>query len=203
MNKIVLYCKSYAGDYERVKVLVESIHKFNKDNIPTFISVPSKDVVLFLDLSGMGVNIIEDEDIYDVEGPGWITQQIVKSNFWKLELCENYVCIDSDGYFIKDFYITDFMYDDKTPYTLIHEQKELFSWSVTKTIELGFDPKQSFISDRDKIMALFNRSGKYYDFGPSAIIWSSKVWQSLYDKDRKSTRLNSSHVSESRMPSSA
>ena len=47
MNKIVLYCKSYAGDYERVKVLVESIHKFNKDNIPTFISVPSKDVVLF------------------------------------------------------------------------------------------------------------------------------------------------------------
>ena len=181
MDKIVLYCKSYAGDYERVKVLVESIHKFNKDNIPTFISVPSKDVVLFSDLSGMGVTIIEDEDIYDVEGPGWITQQIVKSNFWKLGLCENYVCIDSDGYFIKDFYITDFMYDDETPYTLIHEQKELFTWTVSKVNQLGFDPKISYTNDRQKIMDLFGRSGKYYDFGPVPTIWSSKVWKSLED----------------------
>ncbi len=34
---------------------------------------------------------------------GWESQQIVKSSFWKLNVCENYLMIDSDSYFIKDF----------------------------------------------------------------------------------------------------
>jgi hypothetical protein len=181
MDKIALYCKSFSRDIDRVVNLVESIHKFNADKIPVYISVPSQDVTLFYQVSGNGVTIIEDEDIYDGDAPGWIQQQIVKSNFWKLELCENYVCIDSDGYFIKDFYISDFMYDDETPYTVIHEQKELFTWTVSKVNQLGFDPKVSYISDRQKIMDLFGRTGKYYDFGPVPTIWSGKVWKSLED----------------------
>jgi hypothetical protein len=179
MDKIALYCKSFSGDIDRVVNLVESIHKFNADKIPVYISVPSQDVTLFHQVSGNGVTIIEDEDIYDGNAPGWIQQQIVKSNFWKLELCENYVCIDSDSYFIKDFYITDFMYDDETPYTVIHEQKELFTWTVNKSHILGFDPKVSYISDRQKIMDLFGRTGKYYDLGPPPVIWSAKVWKDL------------------------
>lgn len=181
MDKIALYCKSFSRDIDRVVNLVESIHKFNADKIPVYISVPSQDVTLFHQVSGNGVTIIEDEDIYDGDAPGWIQQQIVKSNFWKLELCENYVCIDSDGYFIKDFYISDFMYDDETPYTVIHEQKELFTWTVSKVNQLGFDPKISYTSDRQKIMDLFGRTGKYYDFGPVPTIWSGKVWKSLED----------------------
>lgn len=181
MDKIALYCKSFSRDIDRVVNLVESIHKFNADKIPVYISVPSQDVTLFHQVSGNGVTIIEDEDIYDGDAPGWIQQQIVKSNFWKLELCENYVCIDSDGYFIKDFYISDFMYDDETPYTVIHEQKELFTWTVSKVNQLGFDPKISYTNDRQKIMDLFGRTGKYYDFGPVPTIWSGKVWKSLED----------------------
>ena len=34
-------------------------------------------------------------------------------------------------------------------------------------------------------------------------VWVKNAWQISFDGDRKSTRLNSSHVSESRMPSSA
>ncbi len=181
MDKIALYCKSFSRDIDRVVNLVESIHKFNADKIPVYISVPSQDVTLFHQVSGNGVTIIEDEDIYDGDAPGWIQQQIVKSNFWKLELCENYVCIDSDGYFIKDFCISDFMYDDETPYTVIHEQKELFTWTVSKVNQLGFDPKISYTNDRQKIMDLFGRTGKYYDFGPVPTIWSGKVWKSLED----------------------
>jgi hypothetical protein len=181
MDKIALYCKSFSRDIDRVVNLVKSIHKFNVDKIPVYISVPSQDVTLFHQVSGNGVTIIEDEDIYDGNAPGWIQQQIVKSNFWKLELCENYVCIDSDGYFIKDFHTSDFMYDDETPYTVIHEQKELFTWTVSKVNQLGFDPKISYTSDRQKIMDLFGRTGKYYDFGPVPTIWSGKVWKSLED----------------------
>ena len=42
--------------------------------------------------------------------------------------------------------------------------------------------------------------------GPDKVLWSAGAWmmgQPVTPEDRKSTRLNSSHVSESRMPSSA
>lgn len=179
MEKLVLYCKSFRRDVDRVCNLQESINKHNKNDILFYVSVPKQDVDLF---KNKGIkNIIEDESIYQSNSPGWIQQQIVKSNFWKLGLCENYVCIDSDGYFIRDFYINDFMYDDKTPYTVIHEQRELFTWTVDKVDQLGFDPKLSYIKDRQKIMDLFNRNGKYYDFGPVPTVWSRKVWKSLED----------------------
>lgn len=178
MEKIVLYCKSFNRDFERIKVLLESIKKYNVDNIPFYISVPKNDYQLFSQLKG--VNIVLDEDIF-LLSDNWVAQQIIKSNFWKLGIAENYVCLDSDAYFIRPFRIKDFMFNDDTPYTVIHEQKELFSWSVTKTKELGFDPKDGFINDRQKIMDLFGRKSKYYDFGPSPIIWSSKVWKSLED----------------------
>lgn len=179
MENIVLYCKSYKNDYERVVKLIASIHEYNRDNIPMYISVPKSDIKLFSSIEN--INIVEDEFVYTGNAPGWIQQQIVKSNFWKLNIAENYICIDSDSYFIRPFYKRDFMYNETTPYTVIHEQKELFSWSSTKVSQLGFNPKEGFINDRKKIMEVFGRYSKYYDFGPSPIIWASKVWKSLED----------------------
>jgi len=180
MDNLVLYCKSFHRDLDRVKILFESINKHNIDNIPFYISVPQTDLKLFKTHLNTP-NIIADEEIYSSPDSGWTHQQIIKSNFWKLGLSKNYICLDSDSYFIKDFTIQDFIYQDDIPYTVIHEQKELFTWTVNKTNELGFDPKLSYIEDRKKIMSLFNRNGKYYDFGPVPVIWSSKVWKSLED----------------------
>lgn len=178
MKNLVLYCKSFHRDVDRVVNLAKSINTHNKDNIPFYVSVPRADINLF---KSKGIkNLIEDESIYDGKTDSWLEQQIIKSNFWKLGECENYVCIDSDGYFIKDFYTTDFMHGE-SPYTVMHEQKELFSWSTYNVGRLGFDPKNGFIADRQKIMEVFSRTGKYYDFGPIPTIWSSKVWQSLED----------------------
>lgn len=183
MHKFVLYCKSYRGDLDRAVNLVESIRKHNIDNIPAYVSVPSQDLDLFANAIGKNVKLISDEEIYQPKNnKGWIQQQIIKSNFWKLKECENYMCVDSDSYFIKDFKLEDFMYDSNTPYTLMHEQKDFFSWSATKIQELGFDPKESFESDRQKVMDIFERKGRYYDFGPGPVIWSSKVWMDLEDR---------------------
>jgi hypothetical protein len=179
MNKIVLYCKSHTPDLARVTSLYESIQDFNIDSIPFYVSVPQEQVSLFKESLPLAI-VIADEEIYTGSTPGWIQQQIVKSSFWKLGLSENYVCIDSDSYFIKPFSLNDFIDLDKdTPYTVMHEQKEFFSWSATRISQLGFDPKESFANDRQKIMDIFNRKGKYYDFGPSPTIWSSKVWEAL------------------------
>lgn len=179
MKNLVLYCKSFERDLSRVINLSDSIRKFNIDSIPFYVSVPKSDLELFRNSLDSSVIVLEDESIYTGTAPGWIQQQIVKSNFWKLGLAKNYLCLDSDAYFIRPFYGTDFMYDDNTPYTVIHEQRELFTWTSTKVVELGFNPKLSFIEDRQKIMNLFNRRGRHYDFGPSPIIWSSEVWKSL------------------------
>ena len=180
MNKLAIYCKSFFRDINRAKILAESVERYNIDNIPFYISVPTTDLSLFKSKLPGFVNLISDADILtnDLEQT-WITQQIVKSSFWKTGVCENYVMVDSDSYFIKNFTISDFMYTDETPYTVCHEQKDLWNWSVWHTTQLGFDPKESFERDRQVVMNMFSRTGKVFDFGPGPVIWSRKVWETL------------------------
>jgi len=183
MKSIVIYCKSYIRDLERATSLAESVAKYNVENIPLYISVPSSDFSIFNDrLKGLAI-IIRDEDIHNVNvnENGWVNQQIIKSSFWKTGICENYLMIDSDSYFIRPFYVNDFIVDgsDNIPYTVMHEQKDLFSWTANKKKILGFDPIESFKDCRSNIMSLFDRKGRFYDFGPSPVVWNSKVWKSL------------------------
>jgi hypothetical protein len=179
MHKIVLYCKSYDKDVHRAKILLDSIVKYNVEQIPFYISVPQKDIPLFINVLGTtGYELISDESI-DTDNSGWKGQQIVKSQFWKLGLCENYVCVDSDCFFIKPFRISDFMFNDDTPYTICHEYKSFFEFMDKFPLE--FDPYESFSKERLQIMNLFGRQGAIYDFGPGPTIWSSKVWKSLND----------------------
>lgn len=179
MKKLVLYTKTYSGDLQRLSILIDSIKKYNVDNIPYYISVPSNEYNLFKNnIDTDYVNLVIDENIINTDGlNGWMSQQIVKSSFWKLGICENYVCIDSDSQFIRPFTIKDFMYNEETPYTVMHEHKEFFEWCDTSN--LPFDPKESFMVDRQRVMDLFDRKGVCFDFGPSPTIWSSKVWESL------------------------
>lgn len=197
-NKIVLYCKSFAGDVKRCVILFESIKKHNKDKIPFYISVPVEDIHLFQDMLGLSSDyiLISDKDIIRENfAQSWKNQQIVKMMFWKTGLTENYVVLDSDSYFIKDFYMKDFLVnyktplDDAIPYTVMHEQKDLFSWTSKHVKELGFDPKKSFAECRQPIMDLFDRKGRLYDFGPSPVIWSSKVWESMEEEYIKPNNL--------------
>jgi hypothetical protein len=177
MNKLVLYCKSYDKDVYRAKTLLDSIIKYNIDKIPFYISVPKKDIKLFQNILGNNhYTLLEDESI-DSRNNGWTGQQIIKSQFWKLGLCKNYICIDSDCMFIKDFKISDFMFDDEIPYTVCHEYKSFFEFM--EKFPLNFDPYESFVEERKHIMELFGREGTIYDFGPGPTIWSTKVWKSL------------------------
>ena len=196
METIVLYCKSYINDLERAYKLATSIEYFNIDNIPFYISVPKSDLSQFQARMPKFVNLIEDESYYQSTKAGWKQQQIVKSNFWLTGICKNYVSIDSDSQFIRPFYRKDFMFDNETPYTVIHEQKELFSWTAMRESELGFDPKQGFEEDRLRIMNLFNRTGKLYDFGPSPNIWACKVWESLQDNYTSANNLTFENLIE-------
>lgn len=192
-HKIVLYCKSYSKDLERCKLLLESIRKYNRDKIPFFISVPPEDILLFQNVLGKeDYTLLNDESIIQENlAQSWNNQQIAKMMFWKTGITENYLVIDSDAYFIKDFYIKDFLinYNDSVPYTVMHEQKELFSWTSKYKDILGFDPQESFTECRTSIQELFDRKGRLYDFGPVPVIWSSKVWETFEEEYIKPNEL--------------
>ena len=186
LEKLVLYCKSYINDLEHVKILLDSVKEFNIESIPFYISVPKAHFDTFKKELIGDYTLLIDEDIVSAD-QGWMGQQIVKSEFWKLGLCENYLCIDSDCLFIKPFYKKDFMFDENTPYTICHEYKSLFEFMDKNP--LSFDPYVSFVEDREKIMKVFDRDGVIYDFGPGPTIWSTKVWSSLEEHYLKPNNL--------------
>jgi hypothetical protein len=100
----------------------------------------------------------------------------VKSEFWRLGLAENYLCLDSDCVFIRNFYLADFMGDDKVPYTVLHQNKELFQTAANRSNDrVGIELK----SESERVKTLFGRVGPNFYFAPAPFIWSAKVWKSL------------------------
>ena len=182
MKNLILYIKTYKQDQIPFKKLVESINKYNKDLIPLLVSVNNEDFEYFKNFFP-NLDIISDSKISTCEEKdGWRYQQIIKSQVHKLNITHNYICLDSDSYFIRDFYISDFMYNDTIPYTIIHNQKDLFEWTDNNLKNLKGNPKEYFYDVCKKIMNKFNRNGIYYDFGPCPVIWSTKVWKSFEDE---------------------
>ncbi|MEQ1600540.1 MAG: DUF6492 family protein [Methylophilaceae bacterium] len=198
MKKFVLYCKSYRNDVLRVKRLAESIEKFNPEEIPFYVSAPLSDMPLFQEvLSGKSLVLIGDEEIIRANPaliqaqidalPGGKSQQIVKSEFWRLGLSESYLCIDSDCVFIRPISESDFITPDGCPYTVIHEAKELLQFAINHGMEKVVD---DFHRERRQLMAIFGRTGHVYDFGPTPLLWSRQVWEALDEEFLKPNNMN-------------
>lgn len=190
METFVLYCKSYKNDVLRAKVLTESIQRFNSDRIPFYISVPAADMPLFEEhLKGLQCTLLKDEDILlanprhsiDLmhEMPGGLLQQVVKSEFWRLGISRNYLMLDSDAYFIRAFSLNDFMFDGETPYTVMHEGKDILDFAARRGMRRV---KINYTRDRIKGQSYFNRSGRIYNYGPIPTICSALVWKTLAEK---------------------
>jgi len=189
IKKIVLFCKSYEKDMLRARRMAESVHRFNTDNIPLYISVPASDLNHFKQCFGnIPCHFITDEEIlsksYRVYGqlprlfPSHLLQQLMKLEFWRMGFCENYLWLDSDSYFIKTFRVADFFHDETTPYTVQHSSKDLLEFAKrTKNKKIINDFQKMAIN----FQKLFKRSGALYDFGCSPLIWSCRVLKSLYE----------------------
>lgn len=188
MKDLVLYCKSYSKDFLRLKRLYESIQQFNEDLIPFYISTPEKDKDLLYQVMEVKTNFfwVSDESIIrsnprvDLEKiqsiPGGQAQANIKSEFWRLGISENYVCLDSDCVFIRNFYLRDFLSEDQTPYTVIYQNKEYFQLAINR----GYKKRiVDLISEGDRVKKLFEREGPNYYCHCPPFIWSRKVWLAL------------------------
>lgn len=187
-NKIILLCKSYDKDLDRVKVLFESIQKHNIDKIPFYLIIPKKDEKVFRDALGDNEYYFSFEEDYnfDVE-QSHFSQQLYKMSFYKTGIAEYYYTMDSDMYFIRDFKITDFIADNDIPYFTIHECKDLLEYSENITGDNRL--REWFKGEREKIMKLFGRKGKLYDYSGSAILYISSVFEQLEEIYCKSNNL--------------
>jgi hypothetical protein len=190
MTPLALYCKSYSTDLRRVVRLAESIRQFNADKIPFYVSVPQSELPLFREhLSGLGVELLADEDILRASPridaaqvarmPGSVAQQVVKSEFWRMGLCEAFLCLDSDAVFIRPFNLADFMTPDGTPYTMLDEAHDLLEDALRRKRERVV---AAFNREADLVQQLFGRSGRRYSFGPFPLVWHRAVWQSLDER---------------------
>lgn len=187
MKDFVLYCKSYSRDFLRLKRLLESVNQFNADHLDFYISTPRRDKGLLEEVLGQSGYIwVADEDIVTANlsadfakyqaMSGGLSQQIIKSEFWRLRLAENYLCLDSDSLFIRKFFQSDFMSGDGTPYTVLHQNKELFQLAADRGYE---KVERDLRIEAERVKAIFNRKGPNFYCAPAPFIWSAKVWQSL------------------------
>jgi hypothetical protein len=189
MNNMSLFVSSWRGDVTRCKKLYESIEKFNEDKLPFYIVLSKNDVPVFKNVLGTeGINYIDEESINPYTGQidGWRMQQINKINFHKLNVTENYFTLDSDCFFIKPFYIDDFIAYDNVPYTTVFEDNV---YQLTSQNYEGWkdDKEREFIDlchkawQRDIRQTIPNSFKKALHYGPCPVTFHSKVWAYFYE----------------------
>jgi len=187
LKDLVLYCKSYRRDFLRLKRLLKSIQRYNVEKIPFYISTPAADKILLTETVGTeGYLWVADEDIVKSNPrvdfakyqamPGGLSQQIIKSEFWRLGFAQNYLCLDSDSFFIHQFCRADFLANDGVPYTVLHQNKEFFQLASDRGHQkIEIDLK----IEAERVKAIFDRQGPNFYCAPAPFIWSGKVWHSL------------------------
>lgn len=190
----LIVCKSYRGDAVRVKRLLATLAAHNPEAIPVVVIVPEADVAVFRDtLSGQPHELVTDEDVVRSHPqcesgklidrlhatPGYRSQQVIKSDVWRLLGCDSYLCVDSDTVFLRDISRADFLHPDGHPYTLMHQSRDLLQLAIDRGH--GRVAKH-FREESERMKSLFGRRGPDYDFGPQPLIWSARVWRDLHER---------------------
>ncbi len=102
-----LMCKSFAPDLERFEVLVRSILDHDQSGLRLVVCVPHADLADFRRVVPASALLIAEEEFVEPRCfdwlDGWRQQQVVKLAFYRLGLCDRYLAIDSDCYFIRPF----------------------------------------------------------------------------------------------------
>lgn len=187
MIPLVLYCKSYSTDLRRVVRLAQSVMQFNQEKIPLYVSVAEAEMPLFRShLQGLEVQLISDEEILraapniSVEQmrsmPGHLAQQVIKSQFWRLQVAQSYLCLDSDAFFIRPFSAADFLAPSGVPFTMLDEAHDVLEDALRHKRERIVT---AFNREADLVQSLFGRAGRRYSFGPFPLVWHRAVWESL------------------------
>lgn len=201
MHDIIIYIGTSKRDIVQYEYLINSIRAFNVDNIPVVTCVKDSDIDLYKNKFALyDITFIKDSDVYDTHiDNAWYKQQLIKLNFWKLNISKFILQMDSDSFFIRNFYISDFLLDNNTPYTIMHENKELKEFFARHNLhnckkEENANPRiaQGFAESSDRIRSIFglNKINAEYDFGHTPLIINTDVWRQLEQKYLKPNNIS-------------
>jgi hypothetical protein len=107
-DDVGFFCKSYRKDFAHLHAMIESFSMRNPGGVQLTLSLPDGDIPAFINEFGSevpGVRVVADESYcaHDLrQFRGWHGQQICKLMSWRTMTAEQYVCVDSDCYFIRD-----------------------------------------------------------------------------------------------------
>ena len=129
--------KTYRVDLDYVARLLYSFKRFNVEQLPLYLVAPDEDLSAFhvLCLKIPHTYIISESEFSDhlvknaVNGvrAGYLNQQIIKLAFWEKNFLTNYLCLDSDVFFIRQFRKSDFMSEDEIPFVHLSNDHDLYS----------------------------------------------------------------------------
>ncbi|MBU0730875.1 MAG: hypothetical protein KKE17_01535 [Proteobacteria bacterium] len=204
MHELVLFCKSYDRDMLRARRMADSVMRFNSDKIPLILSVPEKDLKAFQKcFANIPCSFYTDESILAESAkkngplpkiyPQHLLQQLIKLEFWQLGLCENYLWIDSDSYFLKDFGKNEFFHESGTPYIFQKEynpEEELkrMAYVPSKIRERRIHDDETLIL---KFQKYFGNSKPLLKFASAMpIMWSVAVLESFNNDHLKNIGKN-------------
>ena len=189
MQPMAVFCCSFARDVLRARRMAESVARHNRDGLALYVSAPREDVALFRDTLGSLATIVDRDEIVAANPrmdmaklyalPGIKTQQVIKSDFWRLGIAENTLVLDSDCKFIRDFTRADFLADGSVPYTVMHDGRDVLEFTARH------GPRRvgaEFLECRVPIMRSLGRSGTVHDYGYAPYVWSRRVWADLDEK---------------------
>lgn len=188
-NGFVLLCKSYRQDVRRVERMMASVQRHNVENLPVVLCVPRADVEVFrAKLTPYRYTLITDESVVEAHPDaqakglleryrrttGSLSQQVVKSEAWRLVGCDAYLCLDSDTVFLRPFGRADFLAPDGHPYTIVHQDKEFFQLALCQG---RGEVWSAFLATSRAVQDRFERAGPVYSYGPFPVLWSARVWR--------------------------
>ena len=188
---MIIFCKTTRKHFGNLLMMIGSIEKHNKDNLKLCIAMPKK-FISEIEIENIDHELIPQEDIIDLSKSrinGWHKQQIYKFEFCRNMSSEDCLIIDSDGFFIKDFYKSDFYDSNGNLYTVMQRFNKLIEdYSYVGTpYHKNF---RIFESLRTHIRDKFRNQGELYEFGPPPVLWSKKVIQDFHknylQKNKKS-----------------
>lgn len=157
-HNLAIFCKTCYRDVENLKILLESITKYNAEKIPVCLCFSRKEKELLLPIINNyqnNITVFFDEDICTITDKyndqfmqDWMSQQYVKLNFYKTNFAKHYLLIDTDCYFIKEFRIKNFLYKEEIPYLPItgHTKAERLPLQLIYQNDLTFNRELDAIS---------------------------------------------------------
>ncbi|MEM8829276.1 MAG: DUF6492 family protein [Cyanobacteria bacterium P01_G01_bin.19] len=159
---------SYAPDFERCRLLSESIAQFSTSNLNHYIIVDRRDSLLFNQLKNQHTTIINKEDILPwwifqiptftkkniwfslktLPVRGWLIQQLIKLAIAKYIKEEVLIFADSDVFFIRPFDFRQYISEDgeirffREPDVVLENNRHLPRWYYDASDLLAIDAPQ-------------------------------------------------------------